>query len=127
MKYISTRGKVAPIAFQEAVLMGLADDGGLLIPESIPDVAGQLDAWRPLGYRDLARQVLSLFATDMPDEDLAAIVEKAYAQAFPPEVAPTVPVGDLYILELWHGPTLAFKDMALQFLGNLFEYIQWLK
>ena len=123
MKYVSTRGGVEPIEFQQAVLMGLADDGGLLIPEAIPDVSGRLDAWRRLDYRQLAAAVLGQFATDIPAEDLAALIARSYADNFPPEVAPIVPAGPVHILELFHGPTLAFKDMALQFLGNLFEYI----
>ena len=123
MNYISTRGRVDPVDFRQAVMMGLADDGGLLIPESIPDVTGRLDAWRSLGYRDLALEVLRPFATDIPDADLSRLIAKSYADNFPPEVAPVVQVGDLHVLELFHGPTLAFKDMALQLLGNLFEYI----
>ncbi len=123
MKYISTRGEVEPIEFQDAVLMGLADDGGLIIPETIPRVADRLDAWRPLGYPQLALEVFRLFVGDIPATDLKALIGKTYAEAFAPEVAPTVKVGPMYVLELWHGPTLAFKDIALQFLGNLFEYI----
>ncbi len=123
MRYISTRGRVQPIGFMDAVMMGLADDGGLLIPESIPDVSARMDDWRGLDYRQLALEVMRLFIADMPHGDLKALIERTYGQAFRPEVAPTVQVGDLFVLELWHGPTLAFKDVALQFLGNLFEYI----
>ena len=124
MRYHSTRGQVDPIEFQQAVLMGLADDGGLLIPEAIPDVSDRLEAWRGLRYADLAFEVLRLFATDVPEADLRGLIDRAYsAEAFGPEVAPTVAVGDLFVLELFHGPTLAFKDVALQLLGNLFEYI----
>jgi len=123
MNYVSTRGRVEPVGFQQAVMMGLADDGGLLIPESIPDVSGRLDEWRALSYPQLAFEVLRLFATDMPEQDLEAMIDRTYAEAFGPEVAPAVPVGEIYVLELWHGPTLSFKDIALQLLGNLFEYI----
>ena len=123
MKYISTRGRVEPIPFQRAVMMGLADDGGLIVPESIPDVSEKLDAWSGLGYRDLAFEVLRCFATDVPAEDLRALIDRGYGDNFPPDVAPLKSVGDLHVLELFHGPTLAFKDMALQFLGRLFEYI----
>ncbi len=123
MKYISTRGQIEPVEFQDAVLMGLADDGGLVIPESIPDVADRLEAWRSLGYSDLAFEILRLFVGDIPADDLKSLIEKTYGRAFEPEPAPTVRVGPIYILELWHGPTLAFKDIALQLLGNLFEYI----
>lgn len=124
MKYISTRGRVAPIDFEDAVLMGLADDGGLLIPETIPSVADSLRAWSKLDYTNLALELFDLYIDDIPRGDLKEIVEKTYsADVFEPEVAPLVKEGDIYLLELWHGPTLAFKDVALQFLGNIFEYI----
>ena len=123
MKYISTRGQVEPVAFQQAVLMGLADDGGLLIPESIPDVRGKLPAWGELGYPELAFEVIRLFAADIPEADLAGLIRKTYGAAFDPCPAVTVPVGGIHVVELWHGPTLAFKDVALQLLGNLFEHI----
>ena len=123
MQYVSTRGQVDPVGFQDAVLMGLADDGGLLIPRSIPPVAGRLDAWRSLGYADLAFEVIRLYAADLPAGDLKAMIGRAYGRAFAAGVAPTVRVGDLHVMELWHGPTLAFKDLALQLLGNIFEHI----
>jgi len=123
MNYISTRGGVEAAAFQDAVLMGLADDGGLLVPESIPSVGDRLDDWRDLAYADLAFEVVRLFAADVPEADLKALVVRTYGEAFDPEPAPVVAVGDVHFLELWHGPTLSFKDIALQLLGNLFEYI----
>jgi threonine synthase len=123
MRYISTRGQVDPIEFQDAVLMGLGDDGGLLIPEEIPSVTDLLDGWRGLTYPDLAFEVLRLFATDLPEDELRSLVDRTYGDAFVPEVAPVAGVGGLHVLELWHGPTLSFKDVALQLLGNLFEYI----
>lgn len=123
MKYISTRGQIAPIDFQDAVMMGLADDGGLVVPQSIPNVKDQLDSWRELSYPELAFEIIRLFVTDIPENDLKALIDTSYGEAFDPDVAVTVGVGDLYLLELWHGPTLAFKDVALQLLGNLFEYI----
>jgi len=122
MRYISTRGQVEPVEFQQAVLMGLADDGGLLIPEAMPDVSGTLDAWREMDYPALAYQVLRRFATDIPDFDLQALVGRTYRRAFDSEPAPVVAVGGIHVLELFHGPTLAFKDIALQLLGDLFEY-----
>jgi len=112
-----------PVSFLDAVMTGLAPDGGLLLPETLPDVSGKLAAWKNLSYQELAFEVMSLFTTDMPADDLKGLIEKSYATFRAPEVTPVVPVGDLHILELWHGPTLAFKDVALQFLGNLFEYI----
>jgi threonine synthase len=123
MNYISTRGQMEPIGFQDAVMTGLAPDGGLLLPEALPDVSGRLDEWAGLAYTDLAFEVMRLFATDIPDEDLKALVNASYATFDHPEVTPTVKVGEVHVLELFHGPTLAFKDVALQFLGNLFAYI----
>ncbi|MBM4142251.1 MAG: threonine synthase [Lentisphaerae bacterium] len=121
MRYVSTRGGVEAVSFSEAVLMGMAADGGLLVPEGVPEVADRLDAWRGLSYADLAFEVLALFA-DLPADDLRGIIRRGYATFDHPEIAPVVRVGDLYVQELFHGPTLAFKDIALQLLGNLFEY-----
>ncbi|MBN2163254.1 MAG: threonine synthase [Pontiellaceae bacterium] len=123
MKYISTRGQMAPIGFQDAVMTGLAPDGGLLLPETLPDVSASLTDWAGLSYTDLAFEVISLFATDIPADELKALIDESYSTFEHPEVAPTVRVGNVHVLELFHGPTLAFKDVALQFLGNLFAYI----
>jgi len=123
MKYISTRGGIESVDFQDVVMMGLADDGGLTIPESIPDVTARLDEWRKLSYPQLAMEVLRLFVGDIPEADLRELIDRTYGPAFDPAVAPVVKVGSVHVLELWHGPTLAFKDVALQLLGNLFEYI----
>jgi threonine synthase len=123
MKYISTRGQMEPIEFMDAVMCGLAPDGGLLLPETLPQVADQFEEWKDLSYQELAFEVISLFATDIPEADLAELVTDSYATFRVPEVTPSVKAGDMYILELFHGPTLAFKDVALQFLGNLFSYI----
>ena len=124
MKYISTRDGVHPVGFLDAVMMGLADDGGLLVPESIPDVRDRLDGWRELPYEKLALEVMRPYTGgDLGDDDLAGMIAASYGDAFDPEVAPTVRVGDMFVLELWHGPTMSFKDVALQLLGNLFEYI----
>ena len=123
MRYVSTRGQTAPMPFQDAVLTGLAPDGGLLIPEVIPDVSACLDDWRDLSFPELALEIVSRFCDDIPREDLAAIIERSYASFDHADVTPAVAVGDLHVLELFHGPTLAFKDVALQLLGNLFEYI----
>ncbi len=125
MKYVSTRGGVEPLEFQDAVMMGLADDGGLIVPQDIPDVSDRLDDWAELSYAELAFEVISLFATDIPADDLRGLIERSYLGTFDsdPQVAPITPVGDLFVMELWHGPTMSFKDVALQLLGNLFEYI----
>lgn len=123
MKYVSTRGQMTPIGFQDAVMTGLAPDGGLLLPESLPNIEHKLNAWSTLSYQELAFEVISLFATDIPSADLKKLINDSYATFVHPEVAPSIEVGDLQLVELFHGPTLAFKDVALQFLGNLFEYI----
>ncbi len=122
MKYISTRGQTEAMSFTDAGLTGLAPDGGLLIPESLPDFSGELDHLSTLSYPDLAFEIFSRFITDIPAEDLRGLVDRAYSTFRDPEIAPSVKVGDVYILELFHGPTLAFKDMAMQFLAQFFEY-----
>lgn len=103
-------------------MTGLARDGGLLLPAEIPDVRARLAAWSGLSYTDLAFEIMRLYA-DLPEADLRGIIERSYSSFRHPDVAPVRQVGDLHILELFQGPTLAFKDVALQFLGNLFEYI----
>jgi len=122
MKYISTRGETEPMGFQDAVLTGLAPDGGLLIPSEIPQVGDRLEEWAKLSYQDITFEILRLFV-DLPDEDLHKLIERSYSTFRNPEIAPAWSMGPLYILELFHGPTLAFKDIALQFLSNFFEYI----
>jgi threonine synthase len=122
MNYISTRGQTEPMSFLDAGLTGLAPDGGLLVPESFPDLSGDLDRLGDLSYPELAFEVFSHFCTDIPAEDLRGLVDRAYATFRHPDTAPSVKVGDKYILELFHGPTLAFKDMAMQFLAQFFEY-----
>jgi len=103
-------------------MMGLARDGGLLLPERIPQVSDRLREWRLLSYPELAWEIMRLY-TDLPDGDLRTLVEKSYNVFDSPEVTPIVTLNGLHILELFHGPTLAFKDIALQFLGNLYEYL----
>ena len=122
MRYISTRGATQPMGFQDAVLTGLADDGGLLIQENIPDVSDWLDDWAKLSYQDITYEILRLFV-DLPNDDLRELIDRSYANFRHPEIAPAWSVGPIHILELFHGPTLAFKDIALQFLSNFFEYI----
>ena len=124
MKYISTRGGIAPISFKDAVMMGLATDGGLLLPQVIPTLDDlTLARWRTLPYRDLAFEIISLFADDIPPEELKQLINRSYDRFTHPEITPLVAKDAVHILELFHGPTLAFKDVALQFLGNLFEYL----
>ena len=124
MKYCSTRGKVQGLSFSEAVMMGLADDGGLLLPEEIPQYTqAELKKLAGLSYPELAFQVISRFVDDIPQQDLKKLIKRSYASFDHPDTTPLVKQDDVYILELFHGPTLAFKDVALQFLGNLFEYL----
>ncbi len=124
MKYMSTRGEVRGIPFKDAVMMGLAEDGGLLLPEEIPVLADhELDALADLTYPELAFQIISRYATDIPAADLKELIDRSYASFTHPAVTPVVKKDGVYILELFHGPTLAFKDVALQLLGNLFEYL----
>lgn len=124
MKYISTRGGITPVSFQEAVMMGLATDGGLLLPESLPEVtADTLKSWETLSFQQLASEIFRLFIDDIPGDRIDSLIKQSYSTFSHPGITPLVKKGDLYILELFHGPTLAFKDIALQFLGNVFEYI----
>jgi threonine synthase len=129
MRYVSTRGAwaAAPQSFPAILLEGLAPDGGLAIPEAYPRLAAaELGALRPLGYPALAHAILSRYATGIPDADLRTLVERTYtAAAFgTAEIAPvsTLEPG-VHLLHVSNGPTLAFKDIAMQLLGNLFEYV----
>ena len=126
MNYLSTRGDKAPRKFCDILLEGLAPDGGLYLPDHYPQItSAMLDAWRGLPYADLAFEVLSLYIDDIPAADLKTICAKTYTQAVfgSAEIVPLRPLEPgMYLQELSNGPTLAFKDMAMQLLGNLFEY-----
>jgi threonine synthase len=126
MNYISTRGDTRPRKFCEILLEGLAPDGGLYLPETYPQVdAATLESWRGLPYASLAFEILSLYIDDIPAADLKAICEKTYTEEVfgSKEIVPLRQLDDgLYLEALSNGPTLAFKDMAMQLLGNLFEY-----
>lgn len=134
MKYISTRGQSPAQQFSEILLGGLAPDGGLYLPETYPQLtADELLQMRGMNYRELAFAVLSRFATDIPAADLKAIIDKTYTAAVycnvrdgenPEDITPLHTLEpDLHLLCLSNGPTIAFKDMAMQLLGNLFEYV----
>ena len=137
MRYLSTRGDSeasSKKSFTEILLGGLAPDGGLYLPEVYPQISrAELDAWRGLSYADLAFAVLSKFVDDIPATDLKKLVDKTYTGAVycngrdPGRAGEITPVRWLEsgfgLLELSNGPTLAFKDMAMQLLGNLFEYV----
>jgi len=126
MLYLSTRGHPDRKRFCEILLEGLAPDGGLYLPEQYPQVTtAQLSKWRDLPYAELAFEVLSLYVDDIPAEDLRAICRKTYTEEVfgTKAIVPLKPLEDgLHLEALSNGPTLAFKDMAMQLLGNLFEY-----
>jgi len=127
MKYLSTRGGLAPQGFSDILLEGLAPDGGLTVPETVPQVSRQtLASWRALSYADLATEVLALFIDDIAKNELARLTRAAYnANVFGSDaIVPLRALNDgLMLLGLSEGPTLAFKDMAMQFLGQAFEYV----
>jgi threonine synthase len=123
MKFLSTRGQTPALGFSDAVATGLAPDGGLFLPENLPDFSGDLARFAKLSYADLCFEFLRVFATDIPAETLHEIVNRSYTKFSHPDIAPLKPLAkNLYVLELFHGPTLAFKDFALQLLGNLYEH-----
>jgi threonine synthase len=126
MRYVSTRGGAAPAAFLDILLGGLMADGGLAMPETYPQIgAAELAKWRTLSYPDLAFEILRRYADDISAADLKKIVGRTYtAEVF--HSADITPVRELepglFIAGLSNGPTLAFKDVAMQLLGNLFEH-----
>lgn len=134
MQYLSTRGEVPAATYSEIVLQGLAKDGGLFVPKEYPKVSSEtLSSWRGLSYAQLATAVMSLFATDLTRSTMARLCESTYTESTysygrkGTDFSKITPLKwlekDLAILELSNGPTLAFKDMAMQYLGALFEYI----
>ena len=125
MKFISTRGHSSADSFEEVLLTGLAPDGGLYIPQSLPAVdADTLAEWKKLSYSELAFEIIRLFVDqEIPDAELKTIVDDTYARFSDPNVAPLKRLDkNEYVLELYFGPTLAFKDFALQLLGRLLDY-----
>ena len=132
MEYISTRGGMPPLRFSDILLGGLAPDGGLVMPASIPQIDNDtLQGWRSLSYAQLAFEVLSRYCDDIPADDLKRLVEETYtAETFGTRAitplteleAASAERGSLLVQHLSNGPTLAFKDMAMQLLGRLFEY-----
>jgi threonine synthase len=126
MRYLSTRGGAAPAGFSEILLGGLMEDGGLAVPEAYPRITGaELATWRQLDYRDLAYQIICRYAADLPAPELRAIIGRTYTAAIfgSDEITPLRELQrGVYLLGLSYGPTLAFKDIAMQLLGNLFEH-----
>ena len=139
MRYVSTRGAMAPLPFTRILLGGLASDGGLVVPEQIPQVDdATLQQWRQLSYAELAFRILSLYCDDIAADDLRAMIDRTYtAEVFgTAEITPLTlldarldegadagAASPLYLQHLSNGPTLAFKDLAMQLLGQLFEYV----
>ena len=126
MKYESTRGGCPQQNFEQVLLTGLAPDGGLYVPTELPHFSTEeIASWRELSYPDLAMKVITPFIGDeIPTADLRNIIEDSYAAFNHPEVAALESLGnEEYVLELFHGPTLAFKDFALQVLGRLLDYV----
>ena len=128
-QYVSTRGGIAPVGFAEAVLKGFAEDGGLFVPTAIPRISEeQLEAWAALSYPDLAFEILSLFIDSevIPAEDLKGLIQASFQDFDHPEILPLVPLqgeGGVSVMELFHGPTLSFKDIAMGFLINTMDYL----
>ena len=127
MYYVSTRGNTPKMQFSDVLLMGLAPDGGLMLPEYYPNIDDKtLTKWRSLNYQELAFEIMQLFATDIDKDDLKKLIDKTYTKDVfgSDDITPVDKLyHDIYLLKLSNGPTLAFKDIAMQFLGNAFEYV----
>ena len=118
--YKSTRGTGDKITASQAILKGLSDDGGLFVPDSIPKLRETTTRFAKIRYQEIAYEVMSRFLTDFTEEELKSCIEKAYDSKFDTEeIVPLVKKGNAYIMELFHGPTIAFKDMALSILPHL--------
>ncbi|MDX1492330.1 MAG: threonine synthase [Pseudohongiellaceae bacterium] len=126
MKYISTRGKAAPQSFEQVLLTGLAPDGGLYVPETLPHYSKEeIQQWAGLSYPELAQKIITPFVDGaIPDDVLKQLIDKSYESFSHKAIAPLRMLGaNEWVLELYCGPTLAFKDFALQLLGNLLDYV----
>ena len=125
MRYVSTRASQGSLSFQDAVLSGLAPDGGLYVPSSIPNVREHLDIWKTYDYVTLAEHIMALFIDDIERSKLRQLIQQAYKSFSKSSVVDIkhLPKTNIHVLELFHGPTLAFKDVALQFLAQVFEHI----
>ena len=134
MQYVSTRGRAPTLGFSDVLLAGLATDGGLYLPAHYPTItSAELTRWRGLSYADLAAEVIAKFVDDIPQETLLDLCRRTYTQSVygngrpDSDTALITPLRwlepGLGLLELSNGPTLAFKDMAMQLLGALFEHV----
>ena len=124
MKYISTRNSSKEYSFEEVFIKGLAEDGGLFVPKSLKKFKNEeLISMSKLSYQDLAKEIILPFIGDfMSEDELSAIINKSYATFRKENIVDLINIGDKKVLELFHGPTLAFKDIAMQLLGNFYEY-----
>lgn len=126
MHYVSTRGKVNNAGFIQTFLMGLGDDGGLMVPNEIPVIGpDKLKEWQSLSFQQLMLEIFTLYVNgEIPREDLKQLIDGSYSTFRHPEVTPVRKLdAKLYVQELFHGPTFAFKDVALQLMGNLYAYV----
>ena len=124
MKYVSTRDNSKEYSFEDVFIKGLADDGGLYVPTSLKKYSSkELQGLKKLNYNELSAEIINLFSSDFISKDeLSFLIEKSYSTFREKEVVKLSNVGEIKLLELFHGPTLAFKDVAMQFIGNLYEY-----
>ena len=124
MDYVSTRNSSNNFKFKDVFIKGLADDGGLYIPKSLHKYNQKdLDSFKDLEYSDLAKKIIYPFIGDFISEnDLGKLIDKSYSVFREKNVVNLIKIGDRSVLELFHGPTLAFKDIAMQLLGNFYEY-----
>ena len=124
MKYISTRNSSKEFNFSEVFIKGLADDGGLFIPKTVPKLSNEaLQRFSKLNYQDLAKEIIFLFCNETIEKnELSNIIDRSYLKFREKNVIKLSDIGKNKLLELFHGPTLAFKDIAMQFIGNLYDY-----
>ena len=124
MKYISTRNGSKEFNFTEVFIKGLADDGGLYVPKSLKKYSTEeLLELKNLNYNELSTEIINLFSSDfISREELSLLIKKSYSTFREKDVVKISSLGEIKLLELFHGPTLAFKDIAMQFIGNLYEY-----
>ena len=124
MRYVSTRDNSKEYSFEDVFIKGLADDGGLYVPKSLKKFSPEeLSELKKLNYNDISTEIINQFSSDFISKgDLSSLIKKSYSTFREKEVVKISNIGDLKLLELFHGPTLAFKDIAMQFIGNLYEY-----
>ena len=124
MRYVSTRDNSKEYSFRDVFIKGLADDGGLYVPKSLKKYSSaELSKLKNLNYNELSAEIISQFSEDfISREELSSLIKKSYSTFREKEVVKLSNVGEIKLLELFHGPTLAFKDVAMQFIGNLYEY-----